>query len=255
MVVAVAFVAGADGGSALSLGASMTALQCSIGALNDIHDASADAGRVPPKPIPSGLVSSNAAGAVVVATGVVGLGLAATAGPTVVGLGLIVLSIGYVYDLVAKGTPWSWLPFALGIPLLPVYGWLGSVGSVPSFFVALVPMAVLAGAALAVANARADLEQDRAAGERSIATNLGDGRAWAVHVGLWVAVLMVAVGWLIGDGAPLAGIVAVIAVGVALLGVAVAGRTGTADSLERVWEAEAVAAGLAAVAWLAAVVA
>ncbi|MGZ9159951.1 MAG: UbiA family prenyltransferase [Candidatus Limnocylindrales bacterium] len=255
VVASVAILAGADGGPALSLGMSMTALQCSIGALNDVHDATADAGRMPPKPIPSGLVRPIAAWLVVVGTAFVGLGLAWVAFPTVVGLALIVLSIGYGYDLLAKGTPWSWLPFALGIPLLPVYGWVGAVGSVPSFFVALVPLAVLSGAALAVANGRADLEQDRRAGERSIVTSLGDRRAWAVHVGLWAVVVVGALGWLIGDDSPLAGIIAVVAVGGGLLGVALAGRTGTAHFLERVWEAEAVAAGLAAVTWLAAVMA
>ena len=34
---------------------------------------------------------------------------------------------------VAKGTAWSWLPFAVGIPLLPVYGWLGAAGALPAF--------------------------------------------------------------------------------------------------------------------------
>ena len=44
----------------------MTALQVSIGALNDIHDAPDDAGRKPGKPIPAGLVSVPSAWAVVV---------------------------------------------------------------------------------------------------------------------------------------------------------------------------------------------
>ena len=39
VVSAVAMVAGAAPGVALQLGASMTALQASIGALNDVHDA------------------------------------------------------------------------------------------------------------------------------------------------------------------------------------------------------------------------
>ena len=69
-------------------------------------------------------------------------------------LAVVVLGVGVAYDLWAKGTPWSWLPFAVGIPLLPVYGWVGATGSPPGFFAVLVPMAVLAGAALAIANAR-----------------------------------------------------------------------------------------------------
>ena len=98
------------------------------------------------------------------------------------------LLIGYGYDLVAKGTAWSWLPFALGIPLLPVYGWLGATGALPSFFIALVPMAMLAGAALAIANARADLERDVAAGTVSVATRLGLEGSWRLHAALWLLV-------------------------------------------------------------------
>ena len=50
---------------------------------------------------------------------------------------------------------------------------------------ALVPMAVLAGAALAIANARADLERDVAAGTVSVATRLGLEGSWRLHAGLW----------------------------------------------------------------------
>ena len=41
---------------------------------------------------------------------------------------VVVLAIGYGYDLRFKGTAWSWLPFAVGIPLLPVFGWVGATG-------------------------------------------------------------------------------------------------------------------------------
>ena len=34
---------------------------------------------------------------------------------------LVVIAIGLAYDLRLKGTAWSWLPFAVGIPILPVY--------------------------------------------------------------------------------------------------------------------------------------
>ena len=51
----------------------MTALQASIGALNDIHDAPDDAGHKPGKPIPAGLVSVPAAWAVVVMGAALGI--------------------------------------------------------------------------------------------------------------------------------------------------------------------------------------
>jgi len=50
----VALVAGADAMTAVRLGVAMTALQVSIGSLNDIVDAPHDRGRTPAKPIRSG---------------------------------------------------------------------------------------------------------------------------------------------------------------------------------------------------------
>ena len=191
---AVAVAAGADPARALGLGVSMTALQASIGALNDIHDAPDDAGHKPGKPIPAGLVSVPAAWAVVVTGAALGIVLGTLADVRVGVLAVVVLLIGYGYDLVAKGTAWSWLPFALGIPLLPVYGWLGATGVLPSFFIALVPMTMLAGAALAIANARADLERDVAAGTVSVATRLGLEGSWRLHAALWSLVLIVGAG-------------------------------------------------------------
>ena len=183
--------AGAEPASAFGLGVSMTALQVSIGALNDIHDAPDDAGRKPGKPIPAGLLSVPAAWAVVGGGALVGVALGAVMDVRLGALAVVVLLIGYGYDLVAKGTAWSWLPFAVGIPLLPVYGWLGAAGALPSFFLALVPMAVLAGAALAIANARADLERDMAAGTVSVATRLGLEGSWRLHATLWLLTLVV----------------------------------------------------------------
>ena len=89
----------------------------------------------------------------------------------------------------------------MGIPILPVYGWFGAAGELPDFFAALVPMAVLAGAALAIANARADLERDQAAGTVSVATRLGLDGSWRLHAVLWLATAAVALGWLVFRGA------------------------------------------------------
>ena len=112
----------------------MTALQASIGTLNDLVDAPRDAGHKPGKPIPAGLVPGAAARVVVVATAGLGLALSAPSGGSTVALAALVLAIGYAYDLAFKGTAWSWLPFAVGIPLLPVFGWLGATGTLPASF-------------------------------------------------------------------------------------------------------------------------
>ena len=185
---------------------------------------------------------------------VIGVSLGALIDVRVAVLAVIVLLIGYGYDVVAKGTPWSWLPFALGIPLLPAYGWLGAAGVLPSFFIALIPMAVLAGAALAIANARADLERDVTAGTVSVATQFGLEGSWRLHAALWVATLIVGLGSLVFRGVGLAqGVPVVVAAG--LIGVAVVwSRDRRPAGRERAWQFEAIGAGLALLAWLAALI-
>jgi 4-hydroxybenzoate polyprenyltransferase len=249
----VAWLAGGGERRAVLIGMSMTALQFAIGALNDIVDARADAGRVPPKPIPGGLVTPRAAGAVAIVAALVGLGLAAIVDGRLVLLGAVVLAIGAAYDFAAKGTAWSWLPFAVGIPILPVYGWFGATGSLPASFRVLIPMAVLAGAALAIANARADLDTDRASGTSSVATRLGTERAWwvgAVLMGAAVGLGLVFIG---RQGWSLATWALVVA-GVAVLGFGVALGRGADAMRRRAWELQAIGAALAATGWVSGVV-
>ncbi len=251
---AVALAAGADPGRTLGLGVSMTALQVSIGALNDIHDAPHDAGRKPGKPIPAGFVSVPAAWSVVVAGALVGLVLGAAVDVRVGALAVVVLVIGYGYDLLAKGTAWSWLPFAVGIPLLPVYGWLGAAAALASFFLALVPMAMLAGAALAIANARADLERDVAAGTVSVATRLGLEGSWRLHAAVWVLSLTLGFAWLASLGVGSLQIAPVVAVAGFIGMVVVWSRRATPAGRERAWQFEAAGGALALLAWLVPVV-
>lgn len=252
--VGFALLAGATPATAGRLGIAMVALQASIGALNDLVDARTDAGLKPGKPIPSGLVAPAAARGVVLGGAALGILLSLPSGPATVGVAVLVLVIGALYDLRFKGTPWSWVPFAVGIPLLPVFAWLGATGCLPAAFAGLVPAAALAGAALAIANALPDVERDRAAGVSSVATRLGLRRAWAVQTLLHAAAVGLAVAGLISTAAlerglpPVAAGAAVVAAGVAL------GASGRPGWRERGWELQAVGVGLLGASWLAAVV-
>jgi 4-hydroxybenzoate polyprenyltransferase len=228
----------------------MTSLQFAIGALNDVIDAPADAVAKPAKPIPSGLVGAGLARWFAAAAAGLGIGLSALSGWGTVAIAVAVLGVGFAYDLRFKGTAWSWLPFAVGIPLLPVYAWFGATGALPAAFAVLIPAAVAAGAALAIGNARADLERDQASGVASIATALGARRAWTIEVALLLGIGVVAVvsagaaGGSVGRVA-IVGLAALIPIGAALgsAGLNPAGR-------ERAWEAEAVGVALLAVTWL-----
>ena len=248
---ALALLAGGDLPTAGRLGLAMVALQMSIGALNDVIDAPADAGRKPRKPIPMGVLSVAAGRAVTGITGGVGLLLAVPSGPIVLVIAAAGLATGYGYDLRAKGTAWSWLPFAIGIPLLPVFAWVGATGRLPPAMALLLPAAIAAGTALAIANARADLERDGSAGLASIATRLGLDRGWVVQVALLIPVIVLAVGSLsIGQGPQVALAGTLIAAAVIVAGLAL-GRRATPGMRQRSWEIQAVGvAGLAA-AWLA----
>jgi 4-hydroxybenzoate polyprenyltransferase len=227
----------------------MTCIQAGIGATNDLVDAERDAGLKPGKPIPRGLVGRGLAQVVAVAAFAAGLILAAGSAPILVVLGVVTIGIGLLYDLRLKGTPWSWLPFAVGIPILPIFGWLGVTHSLPAPFLVLVPASVVAGAALAIANGAADAERDRAAGVASIATALGPARAWLVHASLLAVVIAAAVVSTALSDASLAQLGLIAAVSVVPAAAAVAGRGGGSARRERAWELEAVGVALLGVAW------
>lgn len=230
----------------------MVALQASIGALNDLIDAPADAGRKPGKPIPGGLVTRTQARLVVGLAAGIGIGLAGVSSPGLALLALGILAVGLGYDVLAKGTPWSWLPFAIGIPLLPVFGWFGVDGTVPRAFAILLPTAVAAGAGLAIANALADVERDLEAGSDSVAIRLGLGRAWGIEAALLGGVAGVAVGTVWMWRGPTVALATTIGAALIVVAGLLFGRRGASSaSRERAWEVEAVGVALLAVAWLA----
>lgn len=253
----VALLAGAAGSTALALGLSMTLLQFAIGTLNDILDASSDAGHKPGKPIPAGLVRPWQAWLVLIGCALAGVGIAAQFSPWLAGLALLGLAIGAWYDLRAKGTALSWLPLAVGIPLLPVYGWFGATGTLPAMFLVVVPAAAIAGTAIAIANALVDVERDVEAGDSSIAVALGARRASRLVVGLHVVVAMLALATALVLGTPSGWVLAVAVaslapIGGAALGVVAASRSGPGWR-EAAFEIQAVGTGLLAVAWLGAI--
>lgn len=227
VTAAFAIVAGGTPSVAAGLGLAMVGLQAGIGATNDFIDAPRDAGHKPGKPIPAGLVSRAEARNVALVAFGVGIGLAGlSGGPTGVFLAIVVVAIGLTYDLRLKGTVWSWLPFAVGIPVLPVFGWLGAAGRLPIAFLILVPAAVAAGAALAIANAFVDVERDRAAGSGSIALALGPTNAWLIHVGILAAVGLAAAVSVGPLGGSVAGAVGVSVAAMLPVGAGLAARGG-----------------------------
>ena len=243
------------------LGLAMLAIQFSIGALNDLVDVSVDSRQKPQKPIPSGLVSPRTAGAVAIAGAAIGILLSAPSGASTTIVALGCLGLGFAYDLRLSRTTMSWLPLALALPLLPIFAWVGATGAIPAGLISLLPVGVLAGGGLAIANGLVDIERDRRADRRAIAVALGRRNAWlAMALALTVAALLaIAAAPQIPSAATgpevatlrlvrVAGVwlgIALLAVGAALL------ASGRASLRERGWELEAIGVACLGIGWLA----
>ncbi len=268
VTAAIAAVAGGRPPVIGGLAAGMLALQFSIGAVNDVADRNRDRlGRGSPgdagggerrmrdllygtKPIASGLIAPSRATALAVVFAIVGLGASAYVGFGPLAVAALGLATGLAYDLRLKGTPWSWLPFAGGVGLLPVYAWLGATGELPAAFLFVVPLAVGAGASLAIANAVVDYGADLGAGTRSIATSVGRNRALAAGGATLAAVDGILVGTFVRyPPSPVAAFLAAGGVVLGWLGVAMTVRP---PALRRQigWEMQAVGLALLGLGWV-----
>lgn len=260
-----AALAGAPAAPAAGLGLAMLAIQASIGALNDLVDAPLDARQKPAKPIPAGLVGRRVAGAVAVVGAGAGIAMSASYGSAVGLAALAGLGLGWAYDLWLSRTALSWLPLSLALPLLPMHAWLGAAGTVPPGLVALVPVAVLAGAGLALANGLVDLDRDTRERRRTAAVALGARRSWAIQTFALGAAALLAL--LLAPSAPADGVgggqadalavfrlVRLAAVGAGIAAIAIGAavlRSARASTRERGWELEAVGVASLGLGWLA----
>jgi 4-hydroxybenzoate polyprenyltransferase len=155
-----------------SIGAVMLLMQVSISALNDWADRDRDLGRN--RPIAVGLLDPQYALAFALVSGLASVGLAALTGEGILAVGLVVVMTfaGWAYDLVLKPTPFSFLPFAIAFPLLPV--WVGvladrSLRSLLVFLFAGLPLSI----AVHLADSIPDRDLDRKLGLRTAAVFLG----------------------------------------------------------------------------------
>lgn len=154
-----------------------TAMQLSIAMLNDYCDRHRDAQGKPRKPIPRGLIlprEALVAGLLMIALMLV---LLLPLPPLALIFSLAYLALGQGYNLGLKSTPLSGIVFALAIPLIPLYAFAGFGRSLPFLFW-LAPVGFLLGVALNLANALTDLEEDAAAGARTLAVALGLRRSF-----------------------------------------------------------------------------
>ncbi len=169
-----------------------------IGAVNELVDADLDARTKPSKPIPAGLVSRRGAWTVIIA------GLAAmTVASLQFDLAVFLVcalgtGVGIAYSLWFKRTIWSWVPYLIALPLLPIWVWL-ALSEVDAGLFAIYPIGAAAVIAVQIAQSIPDVRSDTEGNVRTLAVALGEDRArwicWG-SLGLAAGLAVVLAPWL-----------------------------------------------------------
>jgi 4-hydroxybenzoate polyprenyltransferase len=179
-------------GTIVRLLGAMLGAQLAIGAMNEIVDADLDAIAKPDKPIPAGLVSRRGAGIVVVVGIVLMSALSLGFGVGSFLLCALGTGAGIAYSVWFKRTIWSWIPYLVALPLLPIWVW-ATLDTVRTGILAVYPIGVAAVVAVQIAQSFPDIEADRRTGVRTLAVALGATRARRVCWGAMILAVVLAV--------------------------------------------------------------
>lgn len=153
--------------------------QVSIGAVNELVDVELDRASKPSKPIAAGLVTEDGArlmafcGILVMIAGSLRFSFAAFA------LCALGTGLGVAYSFWFKRTMWSWVPYVLAVPLIPIWVW-SALEEVPLALLAVYPIAIPALVAVQIAQSVPDIEADQSVRVRTLAVALGERRAMVV---------------------------------------------------------------------------
>jgi 4-hydroxybenzoate polyprenyltransferase len=167
-----------DPGVVVRCALAMLGIQVCIGALNDICDRRADAGRQD-KPLVVGSLTVRHAETVIVIGFTTALAMAAALPPLAGLLLLAGLSAGIAYDVGLKRSAWSWLAWWVGFAALPL-GARAAAGSLEPDVLLAVPLCAGLALTVHVANAAGDIAVDSGAGVATIAVRLGRERSLMV---------------------------------------------------------------------------
>jgi 4-hydroxybenzoate polyprenyltransferase len=162
------------------------AMQFSISAFNDYFDRPFDLGRAD-KPVATGVISPSVALAIGSLLGLACLIIAIPLGGWVTLLTVIGLGGGLAYDAGLKRTAFSWLPFSVAFPTLPLWAWAGVEGSFPARLAWVVPVGGVMVLGIHLADTLPDLAADTEAGVRGLAHRLGVRSALALCWGAFAA--------------------------------------------------------------------
>ena len=238
---ALATVAGAGPSAAGLVALTMLGVHTCIGASNDYLDRHRDRGR-PEKPIASGALPPSA-GLLLSAVGItVGLVAAAQVSTLTFALAVTGALVGATYNVWLKHTALSWLPFALGVSIIPAFAWSTVSSVLPAPILTLSLISLPGGAALALQNSLADRALDLQSGMRSAAVRLGERTAFGLLALLHLVTLTALLAFAPGNTSP-----TTLAVAALLLAIGVAcSATRSRWARQRGWEISAAALAVAA---------
>lgn len=176
-------------GVMVSLLLAMFGGQLAVGAINEIVDADLDAQTRPSKPIPAGLVSFRGAWSVAIIGLVLMTVFSLTFSVPVLLVCALGTGVGIAYSLWFKRTIWSWVPYLIALPLLPIWVWLALSTVDPGLF-AIYPIGAAAVVAVQIAQSLPDVEADGRENVQTLAVALGSRNA---QVACWGALALAAV--------------------------------------------------------------
>lgn len=238
---ALATVAGAGPSAAGLVALTMLGVHTCIGASNDYLDRHRDRGR-PEKPIASGALPPSAGLLLSVVGITVGLIAAAQVSTLTFALAVTGALVGATYNVWLKHTALSWLPFALGVSIIPAFAWSTVSSVLPTPILTLSLISLPGGAALALQNSLADRALDLQSGMRSAAVRLGERTAFGLLALLHLVTLTALLALAPRDTSP-----ATLAVAALLLAIGVAcSATRSRWARQRGWEISAAALAVAA---------
>ncbi|MBK5238409.1 MAG: UbiA family prenyltransferase [Actinomycetales bacterium] len=171
VALVLALSAGLPAGRVVLATLAILANQFSIGLSNDWLDAARDtrASRTD-KPLATGRLSPALVRNVAFACVLVSLGLSAALGWWVLLAQVIGIASGWAYNLGAKASPFSFVPYMVGFGILPVIVTLAAPAFAAPWVIAV---AAVLGVAAHFANAMPDIEVDRAEGILGLPQRVG----------------------------------------------------------------------------------
>jgi 4-hydroxybenzoate polyprenyltransferase len=166
--------------------------QLAIGATNELVDLPFDAVGKPTKPLPSGDVSIRGAEVMAIGGLVIMIVCGLRLGLPAFALLALGTGLGVAYNFWFKRTIWSWLPYLLALPLLPIWVFT-AMGKPEPRLLFLYPLGALAAVGVHLAQALPDVAIDREAGLQTVTSRSSEMR---IFVFAWLATLSAPVlGW------------------------------------------------------------